>query len=369
MPAQSLSRGRAFAIGAITAVFFAGTVGLERWARDGGDLDLKAALASVKSMPEPDATRALSRIAIGSCLRQNRPAPIFDDVLAVKPDLLLMIGDNVYGDFKGDDSGPLKSAYITLAKHADFNKARASLPVLPIWDDHDYGVNDGGVEFKHKAVAGGLFHQFWGTTPERSLEDGIYYSRIYGTAGQRVQIIMLDTRSFRSPLRLKAPDSQLFGKFDPDPDPAKTVLGERQWAWLAAELQKPAEVRLIASSIQALAEGHGWERWGNLPRERQRFIDLLAKTSTGALIVLSGDRHSGAFYATTAAGREIVELTASSFNAPPPPNKDARVPPLASDIYSKENFGLAEIDWGKKTVLLSLRGLNGEKFAERAVKF
>lgn len=369
MPSQSLDRGRKLAIGLFAAVLFAATFSLERRTRDVGDPDLNAALASVKSMPEPAASRALTRIAVGSCLRQNRPAPIFDDVLAVKPELLLMIGDNVYGDFKGDDASPLKNAYVTLARHADFNKARAQIAVLPVWDDHDYGLNDGGSDFKHKTVAGNLFHQFWGRTPERSLDDGIHYSRIYGPTGQRVQIIMLDTRSFRSPLRLKSPDSPLFGKFEPDTDPAKTILGERQWAWLATELQKPAEVRLIVSSIQALAEGHGWERWGNLPRERQRLIDLLSTTRTGALIILSGDRHSGAFYATSAAGRDIVELTASSFNAPPPPNKDARVPPLASDIVSKENFGLAEIDWGNRTVLLSLRGLNGESYGQRPVKF
>ena len=53
-------------------------------------------------------------------------------------------------------------------------------------------------------------------------------------------------------------------RYVPDDDPGKTMLGEVQWAWLADRLREPAELRLIVSSIQVVAEAHGWERWGNL---------------------------------------------------------------------------------------------------------
>ena len=39
------------------------------------------------------------------------------------------------------------------------------------------------------------------------------------------------------------------------------MLGAAQWAWLRAQLLQPAELRLIVSSVQVLAEGHGWEGW------------------------------------------------------------------------------------------------------------
>jgi alkaline phosphatase D len=105
-----------------------------------------------------------------------------------------------------------------------------------------------------------------------------------------VQVILLDTRFFRSPLKptdqRNAPGRE---RYLPDEDPTKTMLGEAQWAWLADRLREPAEVRLIVSSVQVLAEGHGWERWGNFPRERQRLYDLIRDTGARGVVYLSGD--------------------------------------------------------------------------------
>ena len=58
----------------------------------------------------------------------------------------------------------------------------------------------------------------------------------------------------------------------PNTDPTPTVLGEAQWKWLEEQLQVPAEVRLIGSSIQVVAEDHGWEKWTNFPHERERLF-------------------------------------------------------------------------------------------------
>ncbi|MFM9940233.1 MAG: alkaline phosphatase D family protein [Hyphomicrobiaceae bacterium] len=370
MPFSSLSSKTALTIGAAALATLVAVAVFSRSSGPAGDPGLAAALAPIRIARELAPNTALQRVAIGSCLRQTRPIPIFKDVMAAKPDVLLMIGDNVYGDFNDAEAGPLRTAYTALAGQPDYQRIRSAVPILPIWDDHDFGRNDGGADFAFRAVSGRLFHQFWGLQPQRPIDEGIHYSRLYGNAGRRLQIIMLDTRSFRSPIKRKTAAFEHWGNFEPDPDPAKTMLGDKQWAWLADELKKPADVRLIVSSIQVLAEGHGWERWGNLPYERQRFVELLGTVQGGALVLFSGDRHSGAFYSTSVKGREILELTTSSLNAPPPgPNRDARIPPLASDIFSKENFGLAEIDWDKRIVLLTLRGLNGEIFAERPVKF
>ena len=42
----------------------------------------------------------LSRIAFGSCATQERPQPIWTSVLASRPQLLLLLGDNIYADTK-----------------------------------------------------------------------------------------------------------------------------------------------------------------------------------------------------------------------------------------------------------------------------
>jgi alkaline phosphatase D len=333
------------------------------------DPELRSALAGLAPAPVPDRSYTLQRIAFGSCVHQSRPQPIWRDILAARPDLMLMLGDNVYGDVRGDDVRELRTAYVMQARHPDFAHARRAVPMLAIWDDHDFGRNDAGAEFPLREDAARLFHQFWNLPPERPVAQGIHYSRIFGQAGRRVQIIFLDTRSFRSALKPKSGAFKSWGKFEPDPDPAKTMLGAAQWSWLERELKQPADVRIIVSSIQALAEGHGWERWANLPAEKDRLLGLLSRTA-GGIVLLSGDRHAGAFYRQRIGTRELVDATSSSLNMPPPgPNRDDRVPPLVSDIHTAVNFGMVEIDWAARSIRLTLNGIGGTRLAEQSIGF
>ena len=53
----------------------------------------------------------LTRIAFGSCADQARPQPIWDAVLAYRPNLFIFTGDNVYGDFSSADGANLRRAY------------------------------------------------------------------------------------------------------------------------------------------------------------------------------------------------------------------------------------------------------------------
>jgi alkaline phosphatase D len=321
--------------------------------------------------PPLAASTLLQRIAFGSCLDQRNPQPIWRDVLATKPQLLLMMGDNVYGDFEDAAAVKLKEAYATLGRHPEFGPVRAQIPILPIWDDHDLGRNDGGADFPHKEIATKLFHDFWGTPYERPMHEGLYLSRTYGPNGKKVQIIMLDMRTFRSPLRQKSDLWPHNGQYEPDADPEKTFLGDAQWRWLEAELQKPADVRVIVSSIQILAEGHGWERWGNFPLQYERLMRALARTSAGSpVVLLSGDRHFGSIYSRPLGGRQLVEVTASSLNIKLPfENTDTRVPPLASDIFSVENFGTLTIDWPTRRLDLALISITGKRLAGQTVSF
>ena len=107
-------------------------------------LALPALRGPVAALPGPQDT--VRRIAFGSCANQNTPMPIMQSIRDRKPDVFVMLGDNVYGDAdSGDPSLPeLRDAYATLAQHKDFRPLTQEIPVLPIWDDHDYGDNDGG---------------------------------------------------------------------------------------------------------------------------------------------------------------------------------------------------------------------------------
>ena len=136
------------------------------------------------------------------------------------------------------------------------------------------------------------------------------------------------------------------------------MLGEDQWKWLEVALKKEVDLRIIGTSIQLLAEGHGWECWNNLPLERQRLLNLLAKYSNSNLIVISGDRHLGGMYSLrTKEGIEILEITSSSMNKP---GRNTNEPGLLriGDLYAGENFGLIRIDFQRKRANIELHGLN-----------
>ena len=149
-------------------------------------------VADIKSIP--------TRIAFGSCSKETKPQPVLNQVVNNKPDLFIYLGDNIYGDTK--DMNVLKAKYAKLAAKKEFQNLRSSVPVLSVWDDHDYGWNDAGKEYEFKEESKAIFMDFWKVphgSPRRK-HNGIYGSHKFTGNGKTLQIIMLDTRTFRDPL-------------------------------------------------------------------------------------------------------------------------------------------------------------------------
>lgn len=318
--------------------------------------------------------RPVTRIALGSCIRQNRPQPIWEAVSGFHPDLLLLLGDTIYGDT--EDMAELRAKYDALAANPGFAALRREVPIIGVWDDHDYGVNDGGREYPRRRESQQVFCDFFGVPADspRRRREGIYHAVTCGPSGRRVQFIGLDTRYHRSPLKSLPREQRVKGKgyYVPDLDPAATFLGADQWAWLAEVLAEPAEIRIVMSSIQVLAMEHGFEKWADFPGERTRLIETIRQSGATGVILVSGDRHI-AEISCLPGGAEalpypLYDLTASSFNQvigrtdPEEPNR-FRV----GDRYHGTNFGTIEIDWqepadGQKplaAVTLAIRDAQG----------
>lgn len=315
---------------------------------------LLAVVLALTQSARADDPKAVTKIAFGSCVDQDKPVPIFDAMAATKPDLLLLIGDNMYADLdKKVKVTPevIREKYQQMAKVPGFVKLKAaSGKVLGTWDDHDYGKNDAGTDWEHKDAAQKEFHDFFGT-PEndpRRTQKGIHHAEVFGPPGKRVQVILLDTRYFRSPLKK--------GKFDPttritpylaNSDPDATMLGDVQWKWLEEQLKKPAELRLLVSSIQVVSDEHPFEKWMTIPKERERLYALLNSTGANGVMVLSGDRHlADVSVETKAIGYPLYDVTSSGFNqatknwrAPEPNSKRVAGMPYG------DNFGFISIDW------------------------
>lgn len=313
------------------------------------------------------------RIGVASCADQDKPQPIWDAALAEGLDGFVFAGDNVYASGQPFDVSRLRRAYDTLAQHANFERLRASVPHLAIWDDHDYGLNDGGADFEHKQASKDELLRFWrvGADDPRRAREGVYHAQVIERGGRRVQLIALDTRWFRSPLKLTdlrgAPGRE---RYLPDADPAKTMLGEAQWRWLAAQLRASADVRVIVSSVQCVVEGHGWERWGNLPAERERLYRLIRDTGARGVVVVSGDRHIGALYrqADALLPYPLHEMTSSGVTHPWASAKEDG-PNRLGPLVTVRHYGMVDIDFAARQLLLSLRGLDNQVLQEHRIGF
>lgn len=311
----------------------------------------------------PAFPKNLQRIAFGSCIDQNKVQPIWHSILSAKPDLFIFGGDNVYASSQPWLLSNLQKAYATQAAQPGFAQLRLEIPHLAIWDDHDMGLNDGGSEFPHKQLAKEAFLDFWhlSAVDPRRQREGLYHAVQFGPAGQRVQVILLDTRWFRS--RLKVTDQRdAPGKerYVPDTDPHKTMLGEAQWQWLEMQLKQPADVRLIVSGVQVIVEGHGWESWNNFPLEQERLRQVIQRTNAKGVIFLSGDRHIGAIYKSNRnASYPLYELTSSGMTHAWANAKEAG-PNRLGDLITQNHFALIDFNWQQKQVQLGFQNTQGE---------
>ena len=318
---------------------------------------------------------SISTIAFGSCAKGNAPQPVWDEILNHKPDLFLFLGDNVYVDQFEPPKGraDITKAYDLLAISEHFSRFREKCPILATWDDHDYGLNDAGKEFFLKVQSQEEMLKFFAEElgSPRWKQEGVYGEWSYGPVGRRVQVILLDTRYFRDPLQEREGGRvRPLGPYVATSDDSATILGEAQWAWLESCLKKPADVRIIGSSIQVVAKDHGWECWGNFPTERERLYSLINKTKASGVICLSGDRHTFEvscdkdpmlpypLYDITSSGLNQNEETVEEKNP-------FRVGPLVR----KTNYGLIQIDWNAKPAKITLEGhsLQGEKITSEAI--
>ena len=301
------------------------------------------------------------RIGFGSCLKQNKAMPIFDSIKKDNLDLFLMIGDNVYGDSEKEDLDELKLAYKT--QEQNFKMMNLDFPFQAIWDDHDYGMNDAGANYPYKKKSKELFLSFWNVPSHdiRRTREGLYFDLIYKINNKNLQILFLDTRTFRDSL-LPSDNFGATGKerYIPNLDSSLTILGTNQWNWLREKISQKVDFRIIVSSIQFLPIGHGWESWNNFPHERKKLINMIDKASLNQTLVISGDRHRGGIYKfKTATDKVISEVTSSSLNASFP-NEEEYGPLRIGNTFIEENYGLIYFNSENNDMFVDLKNIEGE---------
>ena len=195
----------------------------------------------------------------------------------------------------------------------------------------------------------------------RRTREGLYFDLTYKINNKNLQILFLDTRTFRNSLML----SDDFGspgkeRYMPNPDSTLTILGTSQWNWLRKKISQKVDFRIIVSSIQFLPIGHGWESWNNFPYERKKLIKIIDKASLNQTLVISGDRHRGGIYKfKTAEGKVISEVTSSSLNASFP-NEEEYGPLRIGKTFNEENYGVIFFDNRSNNMFVDLKNIDGK---------
>ena len=297
--------------------------------------------------------------AFGSCNHQDEKQPMWDEIINQDPDVWIWLGDNIYGD--SHDPKVLKDKYNRQKENKDYRKLMSRAQILATWDDHDYGINDGGRHFSSKEASQEAFLDFIEAPDDdpRRYRPGVYSSEIIKKGDLTVKIILLDARYFRDTT------IRVDGKYVPND--TGDILGEAQWNWLSKELdQSTADIHLIGSGIQVLAKDHRYEKWANFPSARKRLIEMIATSGVNGTILLSGDRHLAEVSEVQVRDisyplRDVTSsgLTHSYEEVGEEPNS-LRVSPL----ISSKNFGLLRITKNNRDteVILEIKGIDDQVF-------
>ena len=294
------------------------------------------------------------KIAFGSCLDQENPQPIWNSIYKEDIDSFVFLGDNVYGDISSGKLNKMREAYKLQSKMIPSWLFKKNVEM--IWDDHDFGENDGGTSYPLKQEAQKLYLDFWKIPNNdiRQQRDGIYANKIIYIDNFIINLILLDTRYFRSDLKKTKGLKPVYLKNE---ELNATILGDKQWSWLMEVMKIKSDLTIVATSIQLLPTEHRFEKWSNFPSDHFKLKKLL-KSQSRPIIVISGDRHQGAIYND----ENIYEITSSSLNKTissilrRPKELDKY---MLGEMFAGENYGLITINTNKKIIDLEIKDING----------
>ena len=302
----------------------------------------------------PKASDRLDSVAFGSCFKpQGDMSEAMAKLVKQQPDLFVWLGDNIYADTR--NMSVMRQKYDDKKSDPDYRKfLEAKIPVMGTWDDHDYGENNDGKYYPQRENSQKEYLRHFDVSaddPRLNGREGIYEAKMLGGAGETTHVITLDARYFRSPTFAQYADGDAECE-----GTQSSMLGEVQWQWLEKELQKPSEIKVIASAIQVLpplyqersrsdycAYGDGkafeqaivslketemsgtyYESWAEMPVQRERLLRLVQQSvnqgKTKAVVFISGDQHWGELMQKTIPASEqfgaavtVHEVTASGF--------------------------------------------------------
>ncbi len=249
------------------------------------------------------------RFAVASCMDdsfENEQEGMWNALLGNEPELIFLIGDNVYATkgvlFKGVGASPphLWERYTEMRKKLTVYRAKKLTPIFATWDDNDYGMNDGDRTFVNRIESTKIFNAFFPQSAlEPELEGGPGVATLFTGFGHR--FFLTDDRSFRSEPKVKE----------------DTHWGEAQEKWMFDAIKSDKTPTWILNGDQFFGGYHKYESLqGSSPKAFKRFLKAM-KASIAPVALISGDRHLTELMRIPASetGFETYELTTSPLHA------------------------------------------------------
>jgi len=239
-------------------------------------------------------------IIITSCckLQQIPSQPVWEDIKNEQPDVLLLIGDNIYLNHdKHKDPARLQAELRKLYGEqlsephfqeliTDITERGASL--LAIYDDHDFIGNNRYGGDNDPTLREVARKELINTFSVPTTQDDVYSV----SKTHLVDIIVLDERFYRT--------KPAISKNDRD-----AILGDRQWEWLEDTISSSISPYLMIASSSTYHHFIG-ESWEKYPKAFNRLNKLISNRK-GAFIV-SGDVHRNALYDDS----DVMEVVTSA---------------------------------------------------------
>jgi alkaline phosphatase D len=254
-----------------------------------------------------DGASGRQRFAFASCVGYSgfdSAAAWADMATRTNFDLLLMLGDNHYGD--STDPGKHLQMYAVQRRLPGYAELCRRVPQYAIWDNHDFAPAPADKRVNGKEKSLGAFKTLW-PNPSFGEPDnpGVYFKFTRGD----IDFFMLDGRYHRD--ANNAPE-----------DGKKTHLGEKQLAWLKRELLASG------AKIKVMATGGEWQTqsqaasWASFLRERDDLFKHIEDNRITGILLLSGDRHFTAAYQAAGKFIEVTSGPMGSKNVDPKPTSE-----------------------------------------------
>ena len=240
----------------------------------------------------------------------------------------------------------------------DYKNFIKQTDIIGVWDDHDYGMNDGGEEYPQKVASQDIFLDFLDVLclSKRRKQKGTYHSKLYEVSDKTLNIILLDTRYFRSALTA---DKKSRKRYKPNAKGEGTMLGTAQWQWLENELNNStADYNIIVSSIQFLSKEHGFEAWGNMPHEVEKLEKMIVASNAGSVFILSGDRHISEVSKKEIGNKNypLIDFTSSGLTHAYTKFTKEKNKYRVSEVIHQKSYGLVKFNFVTNEVIFEMWG-------------